>query len=284
MDEQTTTAVFGGTGKTGRRVVAHLRARGEEVRPLGRRTAVPFDWDDEAAWSRALRGARAAYVAIPPALEDQPRLAERLARRAADLGTERLVLLSVRMAAWGGGLAATLSAVEDAVRSAGLPTTVLRPTWFQQGFTEDFFAAQLEHGGLRLPEGELLDPFIDVGDIAEVAVTALTAAEPLDRVVDLSGPRILSFREATDIIGAAAGRTFTYEAVSNATFADDLRTAGVPDAEVDELVELFALLRDPRNHHLSTGVQDILGRPPRDLAIYAADAAATGAWAAPVAA
>src|SRR6185295_15630797 len=53
------TLVVGGTGKTGRRVAAALRARGIPVR-VGSRGAQPaFDWDDRATWVPALRGVRA---------------------------------------------------------------------------------------------------------------------------------------------------------------------------------------------------------------------------------
>jgi len=47
--------------------------------------------------------------------------------------------------------------------------------------------------------------------------------------------------------------------------------------EQDILV--FTEVLDGRNAHLATGVQDALGRPPRDFREFARDAAAAGAWA-----
>jgi hypothetical protein len=35
---------------------------------------------------------------------------------------------------------------------------------------------------------------------------------------------------------------------------------------------------DGRNAHLGDGIQQVLGRPSRDFADYASDAAATGIW------
>jgi uncharacterized protein YbjT (DUF2867 family) len=43
-----TTLVVGGTGKTGRRVVERLEARGLPVRVGSRSGEPPFDWEDEA--------------------------------------------------------------------------------------------------------------------------------------------------------------------------------------------------------------------------------------------
>jgi uncharacterized protein YbjT (DUF2867 family) len=50
------TLVLGGTGKTGRRVVERLEARGLPVRVGSRSGAPPFDWEDQATWAPALEG------------------------------------------------------------------------------------------------------------------------------------------------------------------------------------------------------------------------------------
>ena len=41
---------------------------------------------------------------------------------------------------------------------------------------------------------------------------------------------------------------------------------------------LFTEVLDGRNASLTDGVQQALGRPPRDFAAYVADAARAGAW------
>jgi hypothetical protein len=47
---------------------------------------------------------------------------------------------------------------------------------------------------------------------------------------------------------------------------------------VKMLTDVFTEVLDGRNAHLADGVQRALGRPPRDFADYARDAAATGIW------
>jgi uncharacterized protein YbjT (DUF2867 family) len=47
---QRTTLVLGGRGKTGRRVVQRLEARGMPMRVGSRSGEPPFDWEDEATW------------------------------------------------------------------------------------------------------------------------------------------------------------------------------------------------------------------------------------------
>ena len=60
--------VLGGTGKTGHRVVERLTARGMPTRMGSRSADPPFDWEDQATWTPALQGTRAAYVSYFPDL------------------------------------------------------------------------------------------------------------------------------------------------------------------------------------------------------------------------
>jgi hypothetical protein len=52
----------------------------------------------------------------------------------------------------------------------------------------------------------------------------------------------------------------------------------LPADYVKMLTGVFAEVLDGRNAYLTDGVQRALGRPPRDFADYARDAATTGIW------
>ncbi|HEV2927492.1 MAG TPA: NmrA family transcriptional regulator, partial [Propionibacteriaceae bacterium] len=62
---QQPTLVLGGTGKTGRRVVQRLQARGRPVRVGTPSGTPPFDWT-EATWPAALDGVESVYVTYYP--------------------------------------------------------------------------------------------------------------------------------------------------------------------------------------------------------------------------
>ena len=88
--------VLGGTGKTGRRVVQGLEARGFGVR-IGSRAAVPgFDWDDARTWAAALEGVDAVYIAYYPdlAVPGAPAAIQVFTDLAVRSGVKHLVLLS----------------------------------------------------------------------------------------------------------------------------------------------------------------------------------------------
>ncbi len=265
--------VLGGTGKTGRRVAARLRALGLPVRIGSRAGSPPFDWNDPATWDGALRGAGAAYVVYYPDLAF-PGAAEALgglAAAAAAHGIRRLVLLSGR-----GEEDAVVS--EKAVQAAFPDATVIRASWFAQNFSEHFLLGPVLDGVIALPAGDVREPFVDAEDIADVAVAALTGDGHAGALYELTGPRSLTFAEAAAEIGRAAGRPVGYVPVTAGEYRRAALAAGVPAEEVGPLTELFTRVLDGRNAAATGDVERVLGRPPRDFADYAAAAAATGVW------
>ncbi len=117
---------------------------------------------------------------------------------------------------------------------------------------------------------------MDADDIAEVAVKALTEARHVGQVYELTGPRLLTFAEAIDEIGKAAGRRIRYVQLSIEQYNTLLAEYQVPADFLWLINFLFTEVLDGRNASLTDGVQRALGRPPRDFADYARDAAATG--------
>jgi uncharacterized protein YbjT (DUF2867 family) len=269
----TTTLVAGGTGKTGRRVAARLHAAGRPVRIASRSGHPPFSWDDEASWTAVLADTGAAYVSYYPDISF-PGAAQRVgafARAAVAHGVRRLVLLSGRGEP-------DAEPAENALREAGADWTVLRCSWFAQNFSEHFLLGPVLDGVIALPAADVAEPFLDAGDVAEVAVAALTEDGHAGQIYELTGPRLLTFADAAAELTAATGREIRYQPVTAEQYATAAAQAGVPAEEIEPLTELFSRVLDGHNAHLSDGVQQVLGRPARDFADYARETAATGVW------
>ncbi len=167
---------------------------------------------------------------------------------------------------------------EQAARDSGAELTILRSTWFAQNFSENFWLEEILSGELALPAGEVPEPFVDVDDIADVAVAALTDDRHIGELYELTGPRLLTFADAVDEIGQAAGREIRYVPVSIDDYAATAAEQGVPGDVIELLTYLFAEVLDGRNAYLADGVRRALGREPRDFGDYARDAAATRVW------
>ncbi len=267
------TLVIGGTGKTGRRVAERLTALGEAVRIGSRAARPPFEWHDRSTWAAALAGVTRAYVtfqpdlAVPGAVEEIRHFGD--AARAH--GLERLVLLSGRGEP-------EAQACEQVMLACGVDTTVVRCSFFAQNFSEHFLLGPVLDGLIALPAGEVAEPVVDVDDIAEVVVKALTEDGHPDRTYELTGPRLLTFHDVAAELTAATGRTVTYVSVTPEEYTAGAIAEGVPADEAVMLGELFEHIFDGHNAIVAHGVVEALGRPARDFSDYATDTAATGVW------
>lgn len=270
--------ILGGTGKTGRRIASRLTAAGHEVRTAGRTGGdVRLDLDDPATHAPALAGITAAYLLEPGSIEgdnNPPRIAA-LVDAAVAAGVRRLVLLSAPGA---DNEHHPLHATEQAVRGSGLEWTVVRPGWFAQNFSEDFWLPAVRSGTLALPAGQGRVPFVDAEDIADVAASALTEDRHAGQVYELTGPRALGFGEAAELIAAASGRPLRYLDVTPEAYRDQQIANGVPPKAAERLAGLVAMGSTGALEGLSDGIEKALGRAPRRFEDFVVAAAATGCW------
>jgi len=267
--------VLGGTGKTGRRVAQGLRDRGLAVR-IGSRSAEPgFDWNDAATWAPALQGVGAVYIAYQPDLAVPGAVAavSEFAETALAAGARRMVLLSGRGEA-------EAERAERALRETDADWTIVRASWFAQNFSESFLLDAVRAGEVALSAGATREPFIDVDDITDVVVAALTDPVHIGHLYEVTGPRLMTFAEAVGEIAEAGGGPVRYTEIPAEDYAALLGKHGVPAEFVSLVMYLFTTVLDGRNARLADGVRRALGRAPRDFAAYARDTAATGVWAA----
>lgn len=267
------TLVLGGTGKTGRRIAAQLEAKGVPIR-IGSRSASPaFDWNHEAGWDACLEDVKAVYINYAPdlAVPGATDTIQAFVDRAKHYGIERLVLLSGRGEA-------EAQACERIVQESGIDWTIVRASWFNQNFSEGAFLDMVLAGQITLPAGDIPEPFVDVDDIAEIAVAALTEPGHAGEVYEVTGPRLMTFADIATELSKATGREIVYVPIPHEAFVAGVKASGAPKEVVWILDYLFSTVLDGRNAYLTDGIQRALGRSPKDFAEYAREVAATGLW------
>ncbi|WP_319531997.1 NmrA family NAD(P)-binding protein [uncultured Cohaesibacter sp.] len=266
--------VIGASGKTGSRVANRLEKLGKAVRHGTRRAPIPFDWEDETTWSAALDGAQSAYVtyfpdlAFPGAVEK----VDALCAAAKFSGLERLVLLSGR-----GEHHAREG--EKVVEASGLDYTLVRSSWFAQNFSEGYLRDPVLAGVLPMPGGDVLEPIIDIDDIADVVVAALTEDHHSRQLYEVTGPELMSFADMAKVLSGEIGRHIQHIPI---TF-DDFH-ANVAEAGGEFVADVFTAIAretlDGRNANVCDGVERALGRAPTSFADFARKTILTGAWTA----
>jgi len=265
--------VLGATGKTGRRISDRLEAKGFKIRK-GSRSALPsFDWNNESNWDECLTDVDAVYINYAPdlAIPGATDAIQSFVGRAKQNGVKRLVLLSGRGEE-------EAQACERIVQDSGVDWTVVRASWFNQNFSEGAFMDMVQAGQITLPAVDTPEPWVDAGDIADVAVAALTESGHAGEIYEVTGPRMLTLAEVAAEISRASARDIAYIPVPHDAFVAGMAESGAPEEVVWLLDYLFSTVLDGRNAYLTDGVQRALGRPPKDFADYAAEVAASGVW------
>lgn len=265
--------IIGKNAKTGLRVEQRLQALGYPTRGVSRSTSPALDWEDPNSWRAALEGTQSAYVTFYPdlAIPTAEQTIRDFVALAKDVGLRHLVLLSGR-----GEQGAQRA--ENVLMNSGLDWNVVRANWFMQNFSEGFMIEGILNGEMMLPAGDTVEPFVDIDDIADVAVAALTRPELRNRLFEVSGPRALTFAQCAAEISEAVGYPVKFTQVSIEDFLQALRDEGLPEEMLWLMNELFTVVFDGRNSIPTSGVEEALGRPATDFSEYLRKVMASGAW------
>ncbi|MBE9563908.1 MAG: NAD(P)H-binding protein [Proteobacteria bacterium] len=265
--------IIGSSGKTGRRVAERFNANGLEYRAGSRHSKIPFDWYDAGTWQRALHGINAIYVVFSPdlAVPGAPAIIKDFVQVAKTCGVDHLVLLSGRGEE-------EAQNCENIVMNSTIDWTIVRSSWFAQNFSESFFLDDIVRGQVFLPVGEIKEPFVDIEDIADIVYAALTDEKHKGQIYEVTGSKLLSFRDVFAEIEEATDRKIEYQQVSMDDYVKFMNDAKVPQDYVALIKYLFTEVLDGRNESLTDGVQRALSREPGSFSAYVKATAETDVW------
>lgn len=278
--------ITGATGKTGKLLAQDLVKRGMRVRAGARSVekarsllsgieVVEMDYRRPETVRAAMEGMNALYLLTPGGSEqvEQTWVGVEAARRA---GVEHITRLGslqpnrgpvIQVERW-------CAMTEEIVERSGIGWTHLRPTWFNQNFTEYFLAPQVKLGLIFVPMGEARAGWIDCRDIASVAAATLADPEThAGKAYTLTGPELIGMKEILEALNRASGRTIRYidaPAVSHRVIS---RLSGFPERDVEAMGDLVAKLKDGWLTDVTDDVERVLGRPAIRFDQFAIDCA-----------
>ena len=250
--------ILGASGHTGSIVATFLLSKGQKVRVIGRdpgrlqrfvdqgAEAFTADRSDATALTKALTGARAAYLLLPPAKspEEQERDSDAIARAVKESGLRYAVHLSSYGAqvAEGAGPVSGLHSSEQKLNAiSGLNVLHLRAAYFMEN---NLAAIGMIHGmgifgNALLPDLKIpMAATRDVGDYAGQRLLNLDFSGIQTR--ELLGERDISMTEATAVIARGIGKPdlryvqFPYDQVQQA-----LTQLGVPPKGAAMYIEMY---------------------------------------------
>ncbi|MEX2029631.1 MAG: NmrA family NAD(P)-binding protein [Anaerolineales bacterium] len=271
--------VTGGSGKTGRAVVAALARAGaptralvrhpsqvEELTQLGARQAIAGDMRLLPDLRRAMDGVRAVYHICPNLHPDEVQIGRDVIAAAVETGVEHLVLHSVlHPQAEVMPHHAHKLRVEEALFESGLEFTILQPSAYMQNLLAGW-AHITGEGVLRNPYPvETRLSLVDLEDVAESAAIVLTRPGHAGTTYELAGTPALSQAEVASVLSEALGRPVRAAGEPVEAWEARARAAGVGDSARAILIKMFEYYG---RHGLAGNpnvLRWLLGREPKSL-------------------
>jgi uncharacterized protein YbjT (DUF2867 family) len=282
----TTVLVLGATGKSGRRLVPRLAARAVTIRAASRRPVdgrVLFDWDRPETYRAALTGTDAVYLVTADGVEDTTDQVGPFLDTAVHAGVRRVVVLSSLLVEFPNTPPDSgRHRLEQQVRDSGIEWTILRPSFFDQNFSEGFLlpgilAADVVVSTTR--DGKVAS--VDADDIAAVAAAALTEPGHTGATYILTGPEALTLDDAAAIISQAAGRPIRHQHMATDELTTILDHAGLPADYAAGIVASQVAIADGHGAVVTDAVRAVAGKEPVRFTDYATAAATSGIWTRP---
>ena len=229
------------------------------------------DFDDPPSLAAALAGVEVAYLVCTPDARMMSREVGfiRAARRA---GVRHIVKCS----AFGADLLGPSqilrahATIEAELAQSGLSYTVVRPHGFMQTFTLLSRPMIEKAGAISLPGGDGGIPLIDLRDVAEVVIRALTEDGHDKQIYDVTGPEILSLHAQAEVLSNELGRPIHYIPGHEWQLVMMMRLLGVPPYTSEHALVVFDLQRRGLWELTTTTLHD-LGIKPRTYSEFVSD-------------
>ena len=228
---------------------------------------VPFDFSKPETYD-AFTGVKTMFLMRPPAVADAGKLNAAVdAAKAA--GVQHVVFLSLQ------GVeknpVVPHAKTEKYLKSSGLTYTFLRASFFMQNLDTTHQKDIAEYGEIFVPAGRGRTSFIDVRDIAAVAVEALTEAGHENRAYELTGADALDYFQVADIFTDVLGKRVTYPNPSPWRFWRRMRRRGLEAPFILVMVGLYTVCRFGLASKVTQDTARLLGREPRSVRQYVED-------------
>lgn len=273
--------ITGASGSVGKVVLQEAIRKKSKVRAMYRSKedaakapsgceAVLADYADKLSLCKALDGVSAAYIVCSPI----PQLVE-LESNMLDACKECVVKHVVLNSAMGAGdcgnsFPSWHRKVEDKLKGTGMSYTILRPNGFLQNIVAFNAPSIRAQGAFYAAMGDAKVSYLDVEDIAVVAVKALEGGPHAGKTYELNGPEAISNQELATRISKATGRTVKFVDIPESAQRESMLGLGMPEWQVSALLELQQYYKQGGGARTDGLLKTLIEREPVTLDQYLA--------------
>lgn len=243
--------------------VADLAAKGIDVRK--------GDFDDAASLDAAFKGADRILIISTDAVGVPGKRAEQhktAVAAAAKSGAKRILYTSMPGPETSEVLfAPDHTATEKAITESGVPYTILRASWYQEGLLGSLPNVVKSGKWVTATKGGKL-PHLSREDIAAGAAGALANPPAESGVHTLTGDTSRSYAEIAALVTKVTGKPIEIVNVEDDAYAEGLRSAGLPAPIADLVTSIERNIRKGNFDIVTDEAERFAGRKPQTLEAF----------------
>jgi uncharacterized protein YbjT (DUF2867 family) len=226
------------------------------------------DYSDKQSLRKALEGVTSAYVVCSP-IPQLVELESNMLDACKGAGVKHVVLNSALGAGdYPKSFPSWHRKVEDKLMASGMSCTILRPNGFLQNIVTYNAPSIRAQGAFYVAMGDAKVSYLDIGDIAVVAVKALQGGAHVGKTYELNGPEAISNGELAKRISKVTGRTVNYVDVPESAQSEAMLGLGMPEWQVTALLELQQYYKQGGGAKTDGLLQTLIEREPITLDQY----------------
>ncbi|MCB0730890.1 MAG: NmrA family NAD(P)-binding protein [Ignavibacteriae bacterium] len=152
--------------------------------------------------------------------------------------------------------------IEDHIINSGVDYVILRPNCYMQNFKDLFRDFISQENIITVPANDAKTSFVDIRDVADVSVKALTNDSLKNKVYKLTGKQLLNMHVVAHMFSEGLNREINYQNISKEQFEKILKSAGWPLSTITGTVQLCSHVKNGGTAVVSDDIKKILGRDP----------------------
>jgi uncharacterized protein YbjT (DUF2867 family) len=161
--------------------------------------------------------------------------------------------------------------IEAYIQSLGLSYTFLRPSFFMQNLSTTHCQDIKDNNEIFVPAGKGKTSFIDVRDIAAVAVKVMTESGHENKAYPLTGSTALDYYEVAEIFTNILGRQIDYTNPSIFNFAWRMYQRGLKTEPIAVMLGIYTTAKLGLAAKVTEDVRHLLRRSPISMEKFVRD-------------
>jgi len=264
--------IIGATGSVGFEVATRLTNINQKVKIAVRDTEkaksiniknaefIHFDYHQPKTFNNAFESVEKVLLVSPPSyLKIQDNVIDAI-DSAIDNGVKLIVNISAISVE--SELDHPMKQIEDHIKNNNIDSVFLRPNCYMQNFKDLFRNLIIEDNQISVPAEDSKVCFVDVRDVADVAVKALTDDTLRNNTYKLTGQQSMNMHVVAHLFSERLNRNIDYNNISDELFEKTLRTAGWPASTITGTMQLCSHVKSGETAVKSNDIEQILGRAP----------------------